>query len=308
MDNAEHVMIRMQQQPTWEGIPKIIWMMWCDGEARAPDIVATCIASWRRHHPDWQVVVLSRENLAEWLDLPAITGKPVGMYEPVVLADLVRVHVLAALGGVWADATLYCNRPLESWLAPYVGSGFFAFRNPGPDRALSTWFLAARAGNGLILQWSRDVTSYWWRRTFFGNRRFPGLRLKLIARWSTDQHTALRWFRWWVRWGLCMHPYFWLHYHFARMLARSASMRILWAQTPDYPAKIPHVLQFENGLQAPMTKEQGEVIERGEVPVFKLSWKVDVAGGHPSSVLMYLMSREGRGRLVEPGGKNNQIA
>ena len=293
-------MERMQQQATWEGSPKIIWMMWCDGEARAPDIVAACIASWRRHHPDWRVVVLSRENLGEWLDVPAITGKPASAYEPVVLADMVRVHMLATRGGVWADATLYCNRPLESWVAPYVVSGFFAFRNPGPDRALSSWFLIARSGHAVMLRWSRDVKAYWWWRTFSGNRRFPRWWLALNGRWSRDQRTTLTWFRWWVRWGLRMHPYFWLHYLFTQLLYRDAPIRAIWEQTPEYSALIPHVLQNENGLQTAMTRKQRDVIDHGEIPVFKLSWKVDPLGVDPASVLTFLAAREGCVRSAEP--------
>ena len=65
-------------------------------------------------------------------------------------ADLARLDLLARHGGVWADATCFCVRPLDDWLLPCLPSGFFAFDRPGPDRLLSTWFLAAQPGNALV--------------------------------------------------------------------------------------------------------------------------------------------------------------
>jgi hypothetical protein len=65
------------------------------------------------------------------------------------LSDVIRLLLLHEYGGVWADATLYCNSPLDHWLNPFLGSGFFAFANPGPDRRLAAWFIASAENNDL---------------------------------------------------------------------------------------------------------------------------------------------------------------
>ena len=45
--------------------------------------------------------------------------------------DVLRITVMRDYGGVWADATMYCVLPLDSWLAQALGTGdFFAFAAP----------------------------------------------------------------------------------------------------------------------------------------------------------------------------------
>jgi len=39
----------------------------------------------------------------------------------------VRILLLHEFGGIWVDATLLCNRPLDEWLPSTMTEGFFAF-------------------------------------------------------------------------------------------------------------------------------------------------------------------------------------
>ena len=44
---------------------KTIWTMWDRGADAAPDMVKLCVDSWRRHHPEWRVVVLDQGMVVE---------------------------------------------------------------------------------------------------------------------------------------------------------------------------------------------------------------------------------------------------
>ena len=54
-------------------------------------------------------------------------------------------------GGVWADATSFCLRPLDDWLNAAYAAGFFAFRNPAKDRMMANWFIASEPDNALFV-------------------------------------------------------------------------------------------------------------------------------------------------------------
>lgn len=42
--------------PSAQPLPRLIWAYWHDAaEASLPAVAAACVASWRRHAPEWQV-------------------------------------------------------------------------------------------------------------------------------------------------------------------------------------------------------------------------------------------------------------
>lgn len=77
-------------------------------------------------------------------------------------SDLLRLELLHCYGGVWVDATTICTRSLDEWLPEVLTSGFFAYNRPGPDRLLSTWFLAAEIGSYIVERW-RNAAHYYWK-------------------------------------------------------------------------------------------------------------------------------------------------
>jgi hypothetical protein len=176
------------------------------------------------------------------------------------------------------------------WLPEYFVSGFFAFRRPGPDREISTWFIAARKDNVLIQKFCAVVNSYW-RNNEFANDRFPVLHRWLTKKLSRSQQAADFWLSWGITRILKLYPYFWTHYLFARMIREPASLAV-WNATPEFDATLPHYLQWDNGLENPMTDKQKIMIETAQSPVFKLSWKIKPSELRPDSPISYLINRE----------------
>lgn len=164
--------------------PKRLWMYWHQGEAEAPPLVKFCIESWRTHHPDWDVRVLDHAALADgdYCDLAAI---PEGI-SIQALADVVRLSILARLGGVWADATTLCLAPTEQWLSLGVDARFFAPRQPGPDRIISNWLLVARTDSAFIARWHDLVQRWIHRRDPFVYYFWTHYIARLVLRVSPD--------------------------------------------------------------------------------------------------------------------------
>ena len=134
-------------------VPRRLWMYWHQGWDEAPTIVRKCAESWLLRNPSWHARLLSAQNLASVIKLPSYASES-NLPLPA-LSDVIRIHLLARHGGVWADATTWCARPMEEWIDFVTTSGFFAYARPALDRKLSSWFLAALPGHYIVKRWKQ---------------------------------------------------------------------------------------------------------------------------------------------------------
>jgi mannosyltransferase OCH1-like enzyme len=95
-------------------LPKVVWMLWLQGWHEAPEIVRACRRSWEALSPRWIVAPLSEKTAFRALCgskfIEAISDKGL---QPEALSDCIRIELLRRYGGVWADATTYCLKPLD---------------------------------------------------------------------------------------------------------------------------------------------------------------------------------------------------
>ncbi|MDX3901012.1 MAG: capsular polysaccharide synthesis protein [Sphingobium sp.] len=183
---------------------KIIWSCWFQGREAAPHLVRRCLESWEAQNPGWEMRVLDAGSalhhapaLADFdLDRRSVTAAS--------LSDLLRLSLLHEYGGVWLDATVFCNRPLDDWLPDCMEEGFFAFHRP--DRPLASWFLAAVPHDPIIARWLTAATDYW-----------------------TDRSEA--------------DDYFWVHNLFGQLLANDPQVAATWARVRRHSAMPPHQIQ-----------------------------------------------------------------
>ena len=212
-------------------IPRTIWLFWKQGEAAAPHVVRQCIASWRRHNPGWEVRVLDARAAnaqADISDVPAFLP-------PRCHANMLRLRLLRRHGGVWADATTYCHRPLDEWLPLAASSGFFAFAHPGPGRWVDSWFLAAEPGHLLIAAWEEQYAAY-----------ITGCRQK-------------------------SRKYFMVMYSFQWRVLTRGRVRAAWRRMTKIPGQPAFLLMSALRELIPMPVVQDAV--RGGLPMSKLSYK-----------------------------------
>jgi hypothetical protein len=258
---------------------KVVWFLWFQGLEAAPEIIQLCHRSWVERC-GWDVVVLNESNLAEYamLDHKGVVARQ----SPNHRADLLRLDLLANHGGVWVDATCFCLRPLDYWLPGVMGSGFFAFGSPGPDRPLCSWFIASAKSHLLATRMLEKMYPYWSCHPFRQSPRLEARMGRILNRTPTSR--AL-WFskpmRDWAR----IAPYFAFHYGFEHLVRTDPESAAAWRAVPEVDG--PHGL-WERGIHVPPSDELRAAIDERRVPLFKTSWKFD-GPIVPGSSLAYLV-------------------
>jgi hypothetical protein len=215
-------------------------------------VAQACLQSWRRLNPGWQVHATDGPGVAAYLS-PEIYARIAAVpKEPEAFADQIRIELLHAHGGVWADATAMCAAPLDQWLPQRMTTGFFAFERPTADRLIASWFLAAAAPPSTIVsKWRASVAEYWAQRQYRDD-------------------------------------YFWFHKLFGNLYDEDASFRSAWDATPSLPAQ--HAFHFgpeDSRLTSAATPDYVAALASPPSPVFKLTYKLQ-REPQPGSLLRLL--------------------
>lgn len=147
----------------FENLP--IWVCWLQGEENAPALVKKCISSIRQHANGHEVIVLTENNIKEYIDIPEYIVKNVqsGILSRTSYSDIVRSALLASYGGMWIDATFFLTQDLPENYFSY--SIFSAAKQPEPkDRrnvciSRYRWtgsFIGASSSNNKLFCFLRD--------------------------------------------------------------------------------------------------------------------------------------------------------
>ncbi len=254
--------------------PKIIWVMWWQGYETSPAIVKRCIRSWVKKNPDWELVFLDKDSVKEYLTLDYIVNFKENVMHLQHLADVIRINLLAKYGGVWVDATCFCCKPLNEWLDRYIKSGFFAFSNPGRDRLIANWFLAADRESYIACQLADSVNKYWSINVLTPANKI--VAKKLIELISYDYRITSIWFSWVFFKHLKVYPYFCFHYKFNQAYCKNKVFRRNWDSSEKFCADGPLILKRlrkiddNDSLQSFFNE-----IDNIDFPVYKLNWRVE---------------------------------
>jgi len=232
-------------------LPKVLWLLWLQGWSEAPPVARASLASWRRLNPAWEVRAIDGTELARYVSPEAFARIAAVPKEPEAFSDQIRIETLHSHGGVWADATTICAKPLDEWLPERMGSGFFAFERPTQDRMIASWFLAASVPCNIVSKWRASVAGYWTGRE-------------------------------------SRHDYFWFQELFGALYEEDRSFRSDWQATPSLPAR--HAFHFgpeDSRLTSPATPDDVAALASPPSPVFKLTHKLTRSAG-PDSLLRLL--------------------
>lgn len=205
-----------------------------------------------------------------------------------LLSDFLRLQLLKTYGGVWADATCFCMRPLDAWIQAYTGSGFFAFEKPGIDREISSWFLYAEPDNPIIDRLSSRLNDYW-NNNKLDNRR-KKILVKILSSLLNSRNTKITdyWFSYPVTGILKVYPYYAFHYMFSKLIREDHLCSDIWNETRRISSQIPHKLQ-NHGLFNPLTEKLKSDIDQRVDPLYKLTWKYDQNKLANETALQYLL-------------------
>lgn len=144
-------------------VTKKIWMCWLQGEADAPKLVKVCFDSVRRYMPDWELIIISEQNLVEYIELPdyVIDKWKSGIISNTFMSDIIRTELLIKYGGMWMDATVL----LTSRVPEYVcNKDFFIYSHSFPDDITfkyNSWLIYAEKDNPVLKETITLIYDYW---------------------------------------------------------------------------------------------------------------------------------------------------
>ena len=96
-----------------------------------PDAVKACYRNLKKFSNGWNVVLLTKDNISDYIVLPNDVLKDVGKTKSFThLSDYIRLALLSEYGGFWIDSTIYVTRPLPR---PEDITPFFTIRNEVRD-------------------------------------------------------------------------------------------------------------------------------------------------------------------------------
>lgn len=266
-------------------------MYWHQGFGQANMLVQQCVASWRYHNPDWEIKLVDQFNVHDYISPLDIPDDKLLNLRVQHRSDLIRTKLLIAHGGVWADPTCFCMRPLSEWIEDHLQAGFFFFHRPGRDRVLANWFIAvSHKSDPFLTKLYRELCKYWSTFNFRNHvkdysvieghlERVVNRSLTLSRLWLTPVFTRVA----------RLYPYMIYHYMAYKLISTDNDCKKLWSKMPKVSALGPPRLQ-RLGLLSPVNDEAKELIDAKEIPLFKLKWNLDVSKIQPGTILHYLFS------------------
>ncbi len=93
-----------------------VWVMWWQGKEQMPPIVKACHESLLRHARGLEVVLITRDNVSDYVKLPEKIRRKLdeGRILLPALSDYVRASLLSNYGGIWVDSTMFFVRDIPN--------------------------------------------------------------------------------------------------------------------------------------------------------------------------------------------------
>jgi len=130
-----------QGLPFQQEFSRTVWLLWLGGCDSAPWVVREVAASYERHNPGWNIVRLDNVSFKDYVEIDYIDKSDV--HEPAK-SDILRISLLAEHGGVWADATVLCYAPLDSWIhEALIPQEMWMYHGRDEGKGPASWFIAA---------------------------------------------------------------------------------------------------------------------------------------------------------------------
>tara|TARA_B100001059_G_C17784801_1_gene556420 strand:- start:756 stop:1628 length:873 start_codon:yes stop_codon:yes gene_type:complete len=138
-------------------IPKKIWTFW-DGEI--PEIINKCIKTWRLHNPTYEIIILNKQNINNYLPNLKI-NKLKHATKIQHLSDIIRVNILSKYGGFWSDASIICYSSYDYFInlqkeknVDFVG---YYINNDTEYPVIENWFFGCTPNSKLVHDWKKSL-------------------------------------------------------------------------------------------------------------------------------------------------------
>ena len=143
-----------------------IWLLWFQGWDNPPWLQNEVAKSWKLNNPTWNIQLLDMNNLKDFIndsDYLFDDNKDISMQAK---SDIIRLSLLKNHGGVWADSTLLCMQPLDSWVYSAIEpSNFWMYHGEGGGMNImegpASWFIVSVKNSYIINKWKEECDEYW---------------------------------------------------------------------------------------------------------------------------------------------------
>ena len=144
----------------------ILWTCWLQGIETAPPLVKTCINSAVKYAGSRRVIVLTYDNLENYISLPSFIMEKhkKGYIQFPAFTNIIRTYLLYFYGGLWFDSTVLFTQPVPDNL---LLEDIFFFKSPLDDKHCpwSSWFIiAAKRKNYLLYNLLCALLAYWQKK------------------------------------------------------------------------------------------------------------------------------------------------
>ena len=99
-------------------IPKILHYCWIGG-AEMPELAKECIASWKKHMPDWEYKRWDESNF-DIAAAPLYVRQAYDARKFAFVSDYVRLWALEKFGGLYMDVDFMAYRPFDELMDKYA--------------------------------------------------------------------------------------------------------------------------------------------------------------------------------------------
>lgn len=144
---------------------KYIWICWFQGMENAPKLVKRCYASVKRNMPDKEIIVITKENMDQYVNFPDHILKKWkrGLITDTKMSDFLRMELLIRYGGLWMDSTIFLSGPIPDWV--YEKDIFMYAIDDSEDitRVYNNYFIYSKRDYP-ILKTLRDINYYYWEK------------------------------------------------------------------------------------------------------------------------------------------------
>lgn len=147
---------------------KHIWTLWWQGMNQAPEIVKACLKSQQDNmvSDGFQYTIITKDNWNQYIALPVHIMEKVenGKITLTHFSDIIRAELLKQYGGVWIDATVFCNKRID--LEP-VSQIYTAKCSPTPKSlTLGRWagFLIGDKKGSKLFSFMSDAFALYWEK------------------------------------------------------------------------------------------------------------------------------------------------
>lgn len=174
-----------------------VFTCWFQGEDNAPELVKACLNSIRKNFSDKKVVVITKENMNEYVDLP---GYIMDKWEKhkishAHMSDILRVELLSKYGGLWIDSTVLCTGDLSRYVDEHTELFVFSNEYRGDaSSCLSNWLIYSKPNNPIIVNTRNLLFKYWKTNNKVINYFIFHILFTISARYMPEEWDKVKFF------------------------------------------------------------------------------------------------------------------